>query len=290
LTAIGIQTGNGDDTVVNNGFVSALIYRDNDATSTTGIDLGEGNDALTLGADSVVVGTVTLGNGDDSLTLIGTPIIRNESGTWLAPQANAGNDSLFLQGAGAFPMMPGSFEHATKSGAGTYSLPGLATLDTLTIDEGILQLGSNYDFGTGSEFSTYFHSEGDSGMLNIIGSSVLDGAIDVEKRGNTYISSGSRYTVVGTTNGVSNGFANITLPESRPLLSFGLEQTINTVDIVAFAESFSMMASNGLYRQVASNLDTIADVATGDFNVQLGTLQGMMSGFDLALASLAPDS
>ena len=59
-------------------------------------------------------------------------------------------------------------------------MPGLATLDTLTIDEGILQLGSNYDFGTGSEFSTYFHSEGDSGMLSIIGSSVLDGAIDVD--------------------------------------------------------------------------------------------------------------
>jgi outer membrane autotransporter protein len=288
-TATGIETGAGDDVVINNGLVSALTYTNGVATSDTGIDLGAGDDALILGADSEVIGTITLGDDNDSLTLVGTPIVRDASGASIDPQAGAGIDSLVLQGAGAFAGAPDGFERATKAGTGTYALSGLAPLDSLTIEEGVLELGSDYDFAADGEFSTYIHSDGDEGRLLVDGSATLDGAIDIEKRGG-YISDDSRYSVVETTGSVSGMFNDVTLPASTPLLRFDLEQTINSVDAVATAESFSLVAGNPLYRQIALNLDSLADDASGDMAFVLGTLQSLESDFDQAFASASPDS
>jgi subtilase-type serine protease len=288
--AVGISTDGGDDVVTNNGLVSALTYTNNVATSGTGIDLGAGDDTLILGADSVVIGTVTLGDDNDFLTLVGTPMVRDASGALIDPQAGAGIDSLVLQGTGAFAGAPDGFEHATKAGTGTYALSGLATLDSLTIEEGMLQLGSDYDFAADGEFSTYIHSDGDHGKLLVNGSATLGGAIDIEKRGDTYISNGTRYSVLETTGSLSNMFADVTLPAPKPLLRYDLEQTVNSVDTVATAESFSLVASNPLYRQIARNLDRIANDATGDLADVLGTMQSLESGFDRAFASASPDS
>jgi outer membrane autotransporter protein len=290
LSAIAIQTGAGDDILVNNGSIAAYTYRDGNASSAIGVDLGIGNDALTLGDQSEIIGSVDLGLGDDSLTLIGTPVVWDGIDTLFELPGGEGTDSLFLIGDGFYAGLLSSFEIATKSGAGTYVLPQLATLDSLTIDEGTLELGSSYSFAVDGEFYSYLHSEGDSGLLSIIGNSILDGAINIERRGDTFITNGTRYTVVTTTDGVGNSFNDITLPEPMPLLSFALEQTLDGVDIVATAESFAFTANNKLHRFVASNLNSIADDAVGDFNVQLGTIQRMASGFDVAFASLAPDA
>jgi outer membrane autotransporter protein len=289
-TATGIETGAGDDVVTNNGLISALTNTNGVATSDTGIDLGAGDDALTLGPDSEVIGTITLGDDDDYLTLAGSPVVRDASGAAINPQAGAGSDALVLQGAGAFTGTPTGFERATKTETGMYALPGLAPLESLTIDGGVLQLGSDYDFAEDGDFSTYIHSDGDNGRLSIIGNSVLDGTIDVERRGSTYISDGARYSVVQTTGSLDNAFADVTLPAPTPLLRFDLEQTVNSVDTVATAESFSLVASKPLYRQIARNLDHIADDASGDLAVVLGTLQSLESGFDRAFASASPDS
>ena len=122
------------------------------------------------------------------------------------------------------------------------------------------------------------------------GSVIADGAIDVEKRGDTFISDGSRYSVVDATTGVSNGFGDITLPDAHPLLSFELEQTVNSIDIVAVVPSFGTVAGNPLYKLIADNLYSVSALASGDLKVQLGSLQEMDSGFDRAFASLSPDS
>ena len=290
ISATGIITGAGNDTVINNGLVSALIYTNNVATSDTGIDLGAGDDALILGADSEVTGAITLGDDDDSLTLMGTPMVRDASGVLINPQAGTGNDSLILQGAGAFAGVPDGFEQATKAGTGTYALSKLATLDSLTIDEGVLQLESDYDFAADGQFSTYVHGADDHGRLLVNGSATLDGAIDVEKRVGTYVSNGTRYSVLETTGSLSNAFADVTLPAPTLLLRYDLEQTVNTVDTVVTAESFGIVAGNPLYRQIARNLDRIASDATGDMADVLGTLQSLESGFDRAFASASPDS
>jgi len=289
-SATGISTGDGGDTVINHGSVIARVYTGGTPASGIGIDTGAGNDALTLGDGAEVVGTVTLGEGDDTLTLQGTARIHDGNGTIFDLPGGNGTDTLVLAGAGASAGVPTGFEIGVKSGDGTFFLPSLATLDRLTLDEGVLSLGDDYAFAPDGAFSTYLDSDGDRGLLSVAGGVAADGAIAVERRGDTFIADGTRYTVVETTAGVTRAFADVTLPQSRPLLGFALEQTTDTVDIVANAESFASVADRELYREIAANLDTLAVTASGDFAQQLGTIQGMSSGFDRAYASLAPDS
>ena len=290
LTSIGVQTGDGDDAVTNNGTIAAYTVTDGVATSTIAIDLGAGNDTLTLGDGSSTFGTIVLGEDDDRLILMGTPLEMDDGNAVFSLPGGVGDDRLLLVGDGSFTGQLIEFEHATKYDPGTFWLPGIATLSTLTIDGGTLALGSSYDFSPDGAFFTFFDAEGDHGLFDIDGSSVLNGAMTVERRGGTYISDDSRYTLIATTDGVSNAFADITLPESRPLLSFDLEQTASTVDLIVNVESFAFTASNKLHRLVAGNLNSVAESATGEFDTRIGTLQNMRDGFDLAYASLAPDA
>ncbi len=212
LSAAAVITGDGDDTLINNGVIEAYVFTNGVGSSTTAIDLGTGNDALTLSDGSSVIGSITLGEGDDSLTLIGVPLVAETGTTAFTLPAGNGVDTLMLVGEGAFAATLTGFEHAFKSEAGTYTLPGLASLDSLTIDLGELALLSAYDFDTNGQYFSYFHTDGDAGLFSIDGTSILDGAISIEKRGNTFVSDDSRYTIVSTTGGVSNAFADITLP------------------------------------------------------------------------------
>jgi outer membrane autotransporter protein len=216
--------------------------------------------------------------------------VRDVAFNLLDVPGGAGLDTLVLQGAGGFANQVPGFERAIKNGAGTYSLPALAPLDYLAIEGGVLALGDDYDFSPGGLYETYIHTDGDRGQLAITGDAVLAGAIAVERRGDDYITDGSRWSVVTATGAVGGSFADVTLPESLPLLSFELEQTAATADVVASAPSFSTVAGNRLHVQVGDNLHGIAPDATGDFARRLGTLQRMPSGFDRALASLAPDA
>ncbi|MDH3806819.1 MAG: autotransporter outer membrane beta-barrel domain-containing protein, partial [Gammaproteobacteria bacterium] len=291
LWAIGIQTGDGDDVVANYGAISAVIFENNVGTSHVGIDLGLGNDALTLGGISSVFGSIDLGDGDDWLTLTGTPTAMETGVGIFELQAGAGMDSLLLLGAGEFTSSLISFENATKSGEGTYSLTQpLATLNSLTIDGGVLSLSSDYTFDGAGFFSTYIHSDGDEGLLDVIGSVFANGAITVERRGESYIADRTSFTIVSATTGVVDEFTDVTLPEARPLLSFELQQEDNLIKIVAVAPAFSTVTSNSSYSEVGDNVFGLTGVAVGDFSKQLGTLQSMDSGFDRALASLSPDS
>ncbi|MGQ0384868.1 MAG: autotransporter outer membrane beta-barrel domain-containing protein, partial [Gammaproteobacteria bacterium] len=290
LAAAGIVTGAGNDVVVNEGLVSATTVANGVPTAGIGIDTGAGNDQLTLGDGSEVVGSVTLGDGDDTLTLAGTPSVRDVAFNALDVPGGAHIDTLVLQGAGGFANQTPGFERAIKNLAGTYSLPSLAPLDYLEIDGGVLALGDDYAFPATGLFDTYIHSDGDRGQLLVTGGAVAAGAIDVERRGDDYIADGSRYSVVVASGGVGGGFTDVTLPAPLPLLAFSLEQTATTVDVMVDAPSFSTVATNLLHEQVGDNLYGIAPDATGDFARRLGTLQRMPSGFDRALASLAPDA
>lgn len=289
-SATGISTGDGDDIVINNGSVIAWVYAGGTPASGVGIDTGAGNDELRLGDGAVVVGTITLGDGDDTLVLQGTALVHDGNGTIFDLPGDNGTDTLVLAGTGASASTPTGFEIGVKTGGGTFFLPSLATLDSLALDEGTLSLGAGYAFAPDGTFSTYIHSDGDRGLLSVAGSAAAGGAIAVERRGDTFIADGTRYTLVDTTAGVTGAFADVTLPQPRPLLGFSLEQTADTVDVVANAESFSSVTDRGFYREIAANLDALAGTASGNFSQRLGAIQDMSSGFDRAYASLAPDS
>jgi len=292
LTATGIRTGSGDDIVINNGFISATIIRNGILSTGVGIDTGAGNDQLTLGDGSEVVGRVILGDGDDVLTLLGTPIVRDVNGNLLDLSGGAGLDTLVLQGPGFYALAPIDFERAIKNGLGTYTLPSLDTLESLRINGGTLQLNDDYAFAADGEYLTYLDSDdGSAGLLQLMGgAAALAGSIEVQRRGTDFVANGSRYSVVMATEGTTGNFASIVLPESLPLLSFELQQRGNSVDVVANASSFATVASSPLYAQVANNLFGIAPIANDDLATQLGQLQQLESGFDEAFAGFSPDS
>jgi len=290
LLAIGVTTGDGNDRIEQYGTIAALTFVNGVGTEDIGIDSGAGNDSLLLGDGSLVIGSVDLGDDDDTLTLMGVPAVEDALGAALAPAGGAGSDLLVLDGPGSFATVPVSFEHARKQGLGTYQLPALNTVQTLTIDQGVLSLSADYAFDPLGSFATYFDTDGDHGELAVTGSSTVGGTIDVEKRGDGFVADGTRHSLVSTTTGVDGAFDAQVLPVPLPLLSFSLEQTPNTVDLVADAASFTTVASTPLYQQIARNLDAVAPSATGDFDTMMGTLQSLNGGFDAAFATLSPDA
>jgi outer membrane autotransporter protein len=291
-TVVGVQTQSGDDTVINNGLISATT--ENLAgvvlSSGIGIDTGAGNDTVQLGDGSLVVGTVSLGDDDDTLWLSGSAAIENYLGELLNPDGGAGNDHLVLSGIGDFFAVPASFERATKRDAGTFWLNELPTVNALTIDGGTLELGTDYSFAQDGIFNTFIHSNGDRGELLVNGVATIDGSIDVERRGDDFIDDGTRYSVVNSSDPLLGEFSSVTLPDALPLLSFAFERLDNSVDVVAVAASFQTVADSSLQMAVASNLDQLAPLSAGDFREQLGSIQSMESGFGSALDGLSPDS
>ena len=85
ITNSGVITGNvamggGDDTLTNSGTITGT------ATMGPAIDMGDGNDTVTLSGDSQVTGTILLGTGNDMLTDMGHTAITVDAG--------AGNDII----------------------------------------------------------------------------------------------------------------------------------------------------------------------------------------------------
>ncbi|MDJ0926016.1 MAG: autotransporter outer membrane beta-barrel domain-containing protein [Gammaproteobacteria bacterium] len=290
VEAAGILTGDGNDTLRNNGVVSAQILIDGERSDTVAIDLGAGDDTLYLGDEADITGSVTLGEGDDMLELSGTPTITHSNPALVNPAAAGGVDTLMLNGAGAFAGSPTGFERAGKIGAGTYQLPGMDSMRHLTVDEGTLALDSDYEFAADGEYVTAVYTDGRFGQLSINGDTSLDGDIEVEKRGDTFVRGGTRYDLIEATGAVTDAFATMTLPEPTPLLRFELDQDADSLGLEAVAEPFEKVATNPMRDTIARNLNGVARNATGDFAEVLGRMQSMQDGFDRAFQSLSPDS
>ena len=289
--ATGIRTYGGDDVVRNFGTLRVELASRSGNQSQLAIDTGNGNDTLVLGDQSLIVGQVTLGTGDDTLELYGTPVVRNTAGTMLNVDLAGGTDTLVLHGFGAYDGVPTSIERAVKRDAGTYTLGSLAdNLQSVAIEDGTLRVNSSYTFADAGMYSTFFDvADGSSGVFSVSGDATLAGAIDVERRGDLFVAHGTRWNLVHADGALFADFDDITLPESRPLLSFELERTAADVDVVARAPSFAVVTDNPLLQQIASNLDGLAS-RTADFRSLFGRLQNMDGGFDPALKSFSPES
>ena len=289
LEARGIVTGAGNDIVRNDGALAVETIVDNQRTHALGIDTGAGDDELSLGDGSSIIGTVSLGDGDDTLRLRGTPTIANSAGALMNVDAGAGSDTLVLDGAGAYAGTPLSIERAAKFGEGLYTLPTLGGVEQLTTDAGTLHLESGYEFAVDGAFDTVIHTDGRSALFSASGDVALAGTFEVERRGDTFVADGTRFTVVqGDT--ISGEFADAQLPQARRLLSYELEVLPDAVDVVAHAASFATVTDNPLYRDLATNLDAVTRDRDADLNDLFGTMQNMDGDFDRAFASFSPES
>jgi hypothetical protein len=278
-TAVGIQTGSGNDTIVNNGHIETAVG----SSEGVAISSGAGDDMVTLGDGSFTKGDLDLGSGNDTLHLVGTPILNS------GITSGSGTNSLIFDGAGSFSNPLPGFAIATKRGAGTFTVPTLSTMQRLDMNEGTLQINSNYQMGAGSTFGATVNGDGSHGQLRVNGTAGLTGELGVVKGANAFIN-GTTYDIVSA-NQVNGTFASQTLPAATPILSFSVNQLPEAVQVEASVNSFSSVATNEVGLAVGGHMDNILPTATGDLSQVLGTFQGLSeSELTTAFSSLSPDS
>ncbi|MBC2704105.1 autotransporter outer membrane beta-barrel domain-containing protein [Desulfobacula sp.] len=280
--AMGIQTGDGDDMITNEGTISATNIKNGISSLRVGITSGGGNDWLFLINDSETNGHIDLGEGDDRLTLSGTPLVVGDV------TGAAGIDTLIFDGLGSIDFVPTAFENAVKQGAGIYSATSLPTMQRIEVNQGTLQIDSNYAMADDASFKTYVNGDGSHGQLNVNGKAQLNGELNVVKEPGVFIN-GTRYDVV-LADDVDGVFSSETLPEDKPLLSFQAFTYSDRVEVETLAKSFTTVADNSLQRTIAQHLDDITPHANGDMSLILGEFQSLSeSDFNKAFASLSPD-
>ncbi|WP_078120324.1 autotransporter domain-containing protein [Thiosocius teredinicola] len=312
-TAIGIQTGSGDQVIVNTGTVVATAVGKITAASAvvtgsgnddisnlgtliasrntsgtlafgTAISSADGDDRVALLDGSITQGGVDLGSGNDTLRFAGTAIVTG-------PLAGgSGDDEVEVNGAGRMDRPFSGFEHLTKKGEGSFVLSQpVAPMSTLVIERGQLVMDSPYTFSTGGRYEASVYGSGDHSRF-AIPSARLAGALTVNKGEGRYLD-GAGFDIVTGAAGLDGGFNSVELPQATPLLSFDVAQTQHQVRVIANVESYTTIARNRTATTMGDYLDRIAPAASGDLALVLGELQGLSDRTALhsALVSLSPE-
>lgn len=283
-TAVGIETGSGDDRVSNYGTITTTQVNNGVSTPGTAITTGAGNDQVLLGNGSRTMGHIDLGDGDDGLIFQGTTLV---SGT---VTGGAGTDTLVFDGSGSIAFAPVAFEQAVKQGAGTFTIPALPTMQRIEVNRGVLETNSNYQFSAGGLIRTVVNGDGSFGQFRVNGNAQLAGDLSVLKGPGPYLN-GTTYRIIESANaaGVSGAFSAITLPEAKPLVGFNVRQLQDAVQVEVGTRSFTTVATNPVEWAVAGYLDRIMPTATGDLSDVLGEFQSLAQPqFHTAFSSLGP--
>ena len=281
IEAIGIQTGDGDDTVLNAGILTTKVKGSPGAG--VAITTAGGNDQVTLGEGSTTAGSIDLGDGDDTLTLVNNPAV-----TGASVDGGAGFNTLTLDGAGSVQFNAINFQALIKQGEGVYvldqTMPGLTQVSMLGGS-----VVSGFAFPLTGDFNTQVNGDGTNGMLQAA-SVVLGGNFTVVKGPGRYLDA-TTYNVIQADGGISGNFASITLPAPTPLLSFSLGQTNDALQVRANAASYATVAANRVGTTMGHYLDAIAPGASADLADVLGELQSMTdpSALARALTSISPE-
>ena len=282
-SAIGIQTGDGDDTIANYGTISATNIKSGVSSLGVAIISGAGSDQVFLMNASESNGKINLGDGDDRLTLLGTPLVAGDV------TGAVGIDTLIFDGSGSIDCNLMAFENAVKHGAGTYSVASLPTMERIEINQGTLQIDSSYAMADDSSFRTYMNGDGSHGQLNVNGKAQLNGELNMVK-GQGVFRNGTLYDII-LADEVEGIFSSETLPEDKPLLSFQTHTYSERVEVEALSKSFTTVAANSLQWTIAQHLDGVIPNATGDLSLVLGEFQALSEPeFNEAFAGLSPDT
>jgi uncharacterized protein YhjY with autotransporter beta-barrel domain len=284
-SAIGIQTGNGDDTITNYGTISTTNIKNGVSSLGVGISSGGGNDQLFLMDGSKTNGHIDLGEGDDWLTFVGTPLV-----TGYVTGA-VGTDTLVFEGAGSIGFTPMAFENAIKQGAGTYSVAGLPTMNRVEINQGTLEINSDYQFASDGTLAIQINRR-DYGQIRINGQAELDGNLNVIATKKRAYKNGETFDIL-TANDIVNEFSTVNLPSPKPLRKFDLHYMENPdrVQVEAHTKKCTTVAKNRVEGIIGNYLDRIQPLANDDLSEVLGEIQNLSeSEFSTAFSSLSPMS
>lgn len=225
---------------------------------------------LALGRNSVTNGDVALYGGRVTLELDGTPVLNGEF------ELNTSRDfDLVLHNDGSFSHALPTVANLTKTGAGVYNLPTLNSVRTLTLDEGVVSLGSGYTFSPTGQMRVSIHGDGTFSGLQAAGTVSLDGTLSVMRDDDLY-ADGTRYAVVQAGNlAAGSAFDDVKLPDATALVSFSTQRTAAAFEVVAHVGSFASLAGGGNEGVMARSLDTLARNPSDAMRTQLAHIQGL---------------
>jgi uncharacterized protein with beta-barrel porin domain len=299
IDAVGIRTGFGDDTFVNNGrFVTKVSVWNGtsyDNSVGVGIDSGGGNDGVLLGQSSRVEGSIELGDGDDAMEISSGAVVTGDI------SGGPGTDRLLLSGDGSLARAVSGLEVLSKVGEGTFSVEHLDTVPRMEIRQGMLKVGDAYAMNDNCSFWVGLDPAGRSGKLwvhndNDNATLSLAGMLTAEKTRNRPYSIGTTTYDIVQADRIEGQFGTVNLPDNTHLVKYDLLYEVggpadNLVMVTVAAKPFRSTSRNPADGAVAGYLDSLVPTATGDLAALIGAAQLLPeSELPAAFASLSPAS
>lgn len=290
IYSYGINSGSGDDYVLNNGSITATRTRG--SGNILGIETSNGNDTVELSATSSTSPHIKLGAGDDRLiyhagAVIGGGVI-GESGV----------DTLEVVGAGTFSISDiRNWENLEKSGAGHFRVTSPVSWQDVVINEGTLT-ATVRPLSTAS-LTSFFDGSGRIGTFETAAGYTLGGAFTLNAGPNPF-SDGQRGRIINA-NGLTYAPMTESLPAATPLLSFSMDVGANAADVVASVEAFTSAAATADQAALAQSFDdtlAAADASFYDTNLaytmgsiqKLGAAAEIQAAYDALMPTIAaPD-
>ncbi|WP_158043991.1 autotransporter outer membrane beta-barrel domain-containing protein [Skermanella pratensis] len=282
-----------DDTVTNSGTISGA------GTGAVALDLGAGNDTLTIRGGSLS-GAVQGGAGSDLLVFA----VGNGT-TYSDANAFSGFETTRIDTGTV--RLTGSLESTgnmtVAAGAG---LGGSATVTTATLANdgtvspgvgagsiGTLAVTGGFANGSTGTVAVDIDAAGGSDLLQVGGSAVLDGGTLALTAASGVYAQDTAYTVISAAGGVTGRFAALSGSLPSLFLSPGIAYGTNAVQVTMArnATPYASVATGAAGRAVARSLDQTQSGATGNLKVALGRLNQLDAAQAAgAFDQMAPDT
>ncbi|WP_339774292.1 autotransporter domain-containing protein [uncultured Thalassospira sp.] len=279
--------GDWGDTLVNSGVIKA------GTGSTFAIDMGAGNDSVTINGGTISGGDIIGGAGTDSIDFFKTG-----SGLFTFDDNISGFETSHIYGGTV--VVRGAFEATTSvtidSGASLqankeFTTGALTNNGTLKVAEnGAIRnivVSGNYSQGASSVLEIGVNGTAQkSDQVQVTGTASLADGATFRPKSTGYIKDGATYTVVSSSS-LTTDINELKLDQSSPLLSWTLGKDGNDLVLTASQKSISDVAGPTVGGTV---LQSLASSANGDMASVVGLLQGLSSKDELrsAIDEIAP--
>ncbi|MBE9604489.1 autotransporter domain-containing protein [Acetobacteraceae bacterium H6797] len=234
------------------------------------IDMGAGNDSLTLTTTSSITGRILGGTGTDTLTLTGTgsasfagaeefELLKVTGGIWTLTGAQSYADGTTIENGGT-AYVNGSLASAVSvlSGGrlgGTGSVSSLDIAGTLAPGHdaiGTLSVTGDAIFRSGAVFEVRTDAAGGSSRLAVSGATTIEGGTVDVKAGTGSYGWQTPYTILTSTGGVSGSFAGVSSDMAFLTPSLGYAADSVTLTLTRNDIQFADVGANANQRAVGA--------------------------------------
>lgn len=288
-TAYGIRlVGTFNDTLINTGSIIG-------GGTTAAVDMGAGDDSVTLNGGTISGGAIDGGDGTDSLYFFngstGTMILAGDVLDFETAHIYAGQVTLrgAFQASTAVTVDQGASLQADHA----FNTAALTVNGTLKAAENgssrAVTVTGNYSQGSSGVLETRINSTSDYDQVAVTGTATIADGATIRPLSTSYIADGSSFHIV-TASGLSVDPSALVLDYSSPLLSWRLSESGNDLVLTATRSQTFASLTTGSSAAGGAVLEQVGATATGDMQDIIASLQTLpsTSAVSNAVRELAP--